>query len=95
MLTELESHLNENHVNMNMNDEIIHYKYLTIFKNFKKIDIYFDSIDKFASHLYTIYMICWVVGLIRFLNYHKKSIYSAFLSIKKPLGKRLIHDRYK
>ena len=95
MLTELESQLNENHVNMNINDEIIHYKYLAIFKNFKKINIYFDSIDKFASYLHAIYMICWLVGFIRFLNYHKKSIYSALLSIKKPLGKRLIHDRYK
>jgi len=95
MLTELESQLSENHFNNNIPGEIIHYKYLNIFNFLKKINIYFDSIDKFASYLHTIYMICWLVGFIRFLNYHKKSIYSALLSVKKPLGKRLIHDRYK
>jgi hypothetical protein len=95
MLTELESQLSESHFNKNIPGEMIHYKYINVFQIFKKFNIHFDTIDTLTSYFHNTYIICWVIGLIRLLNYHKKSIYSAWLSIKKHLGKRLIHDRYK
>ena len=93
MLTELESHFDIKYPNVNIHEEVSHYKYIEIFEGLKKINIYFDNIDSFTSYVYTIVMIFWVVSLIRLLNYYKKNIYHAWLSIKKPLTRRLVNDK--
>jgi len=94
MLTELESQFDQKHVNLNNHEEVRHYKYIDIFEILKKINIHFDSTDSFNSYLYNIFFICWVVGLIRFFNYYKKGISYIWSFIKKPLGSRLIGDKY-
>lgn len=95
MLTELESQVDQKHVNLNNHEEVRHYKYIDIFEMLKKINIYFNSADSFTSYLYNIFFICWIVGLIRFFNYYKKNISNAWSFIKKPLQRRMITDRYK
>lgn len=95
MLTELESQFDQRHVNLNQHEEVRHYKYEEIFENLKKIDIYFDNIDSFNSYVYNIIMIVWVVGIIRLINYYKKDISYVWSTIKKPLTRRILNDRYK
>ena len=95
MLTELESHFDTKYPNVNIHEEVIHHKYVEIFENFKKLNIYLDNIDLFTSRVYNIVIIFWVVSFIRLLNHYKKNIYHVWLSIKKPLSVRLVSDNYK
>ena len=95
MLTELESQFDPRHLNLNEHEEVRHYKYIEIFENLKKIDIYFDNIESFNSYVYNIIMIVWVVGVIRLINYYKKDISYVWSTIKKPLTRRILNDRYK
>ena len=54
MLTEIESHFDTKYPNVNIHEEVRHHKYVEIFENFKKLNIYFDNIDLFTSGVYNI-----------------------------------------
>ena len=94
MLTELESVFDDKYTYLNNHEEMRYYKYLYVFDLLKKIKIYPGNYDFFTSYLYNIFFICWIVGLIRLLNYYKKSIFRIWSTIKKPLQRRWVNDIY-
>ena len=54
MLTELESHFDQKHVNLNNDDEVYHYKYINVLEMLKKINIYFCNVFNYV-HLNNYY----------------------------------------
>jgi len=95
MLSELESHLDNENSNINNQDEARYYQLETIFKRLKKINIYFYDGDLFISLILNVSIICWIIGFIRFIIYYRKNILNIWSVIKHPLSKRVLHDKYK
>jgi hypothetical protein len=95
ILSELESYFDNENSNINNQDEARYYQLETIFKMLKKINIYLYHGDLFISTLLNISIVCWIIGFIRFIIYYRKNILNIWEVIKNPLGKRVIHDKYK
>ena len=95
MLTELESHFDNNNLNINNHEEVRHYQFENLSKLLKIFNIDIYNSDSFISALLNISLICWVIGFIRVIIYYKKNILNIFSLIIPPLSKRVIHDKYK
>jgi hypothetical protein len=95
ILSELESYFDNENSNINNQDEARYYQLETIFKMLKKFNIYLYHGDLFISTLLNISIVCWIIGFIRFIIYYRKNILNIWEVIKNPLGKRVIHDKYK
>lgn len=95
MLTELESNFDQKFISVNNHEEVLHHKYVEIFENLKKINIYFDNMDSFTSYFYNVVVVLWIVGIVRLLHYYKKNIFYIWTIVKKPLTRRLVNDKYK
>jgi hypothetical protein len=95
MLAEIESQIDNNNLNINNHEEVRYYQIKNIFKVLKKFNIYLYHGDLFISTLLNISIVCWIIGFIRFIIYYRKNILNIWEVIRHPLGKRVIHDKYK
>jgi hypothetical protein len=95
MLVELESHFDNNYLNINVHEEVRYYQFQNIFKMLKNFNIRLYDGDLFISLIINVSIICWIIGFIRFIIYYRKNILNIWSVIKHPLSKRVLHDKYK